>query len=72
MTLVVEITQADLMPDLISGLERSGCAADRVAPAVARVRDLGKATSAEARLELAFFVRAWQLGHPGVGVKISE
>jgi hypothetical protein len=33
---------------------------------------VGAATSAEARLELAFFVRAWQLGHPGVEVKISE
>jgi hypothetical protein len=73
MTLVVEITQAALMPDLISGLERSGCAADRVGPAVARVRDLGNGTSEEeARLELAFFVRAWQLGHPGVEVTISE
>ena len=72
MALVVEITQPALLPDLITGLKRSGCVADRVAPAACRVRDLGTASREEARLELAFFVRAWQLGHPGVGVKISE
>jgi hypothetical protein len=72
MALVVKITQADLLPDLISGLQRSGCVADRLAPAACRVRDLDEASREEARLELAFFVRAWQLGHPGVEVTISE
>jgi hypothetical protein len=72
MALVVEITQADLLPDLIFGLKRSGCVADRLAPSACRVRDVGAASREEARLELAFFVRAWQLGHPGVEVTISE
>ncbi len=72
MALVVEITQADLLPDLITNLERSGCVAERLAAAACRVRDLGAANYAEARLELAFFVRAWQLGHPGVDAVISE
>ena len=72
MAQVVEITQADLLPDLITNLERSGCVAERLAAAVCRVRDLGGATNEEARLELAFFVRAWQLGHPGVNAVISE
>jgi len=70
--MVVEITQPALLPDLISGLERSGCAADRVAPSACRVRDLDAADAKEGRLELAFFVRAWQLGHPGVEVTISQ
>jgi len=72
MALVVEITQPALLSDLISGLERSGCAADRVAPSACRVGDLGGADVEEERLELAFFVRAWQLGHPGVEVTISQ
>ncbi len=70
--MVVEITQPALLPDLISGLERSGCAADRVAPSACRVSDLDAADAKEGRLELAFFVRAWQLGHPGVEVTISQ
>jgi hypothetical protein len=71
MALVVEITQPALLPDLITDLERSGCVAERLAAAACRVRDLSAASSEEARLELAFFVRAWQLVHPGVEVTIS-
>jgi hypothetical protein len=72
MALTVEITQPALLPDLISGLERSGCVADRVAPSACRVRAVGGANGTEERLELAFFLRAWQLNHPGVEATISE
>jgi hypothetical protein len=71
MALVVEITQPALLPDLISGLERSGCAADPVAPSACQVRGLGATDAEEQRVELAFFLRAWQLGHPGVEATIS-
>ena len=71
MALVVEITQPALLPDLISGLERSGCAADRIAPSACQIRDLGENVGNEC-VELAFFVRAWQLAHPGVRVTISH
>jgi hypothetical protein len=71
MTLLVEITQPALLPDLISGLERSGCVADPVAPSACRVRHLHGDDVTEERLELAFFIRAWQLGHPGVEATIT-
>ena len=72
MTLLVEITQPALLPDLISGLERSGCVADPIAPSACRVSPVNGADVVEERLELAFFIRAWQLGHPGVEATITE
>jgi hypothetical protein len=71
MSLVVQITHPGLLGDLIAGLERGGCVADAVAPAACRVDQPVVASAEEARLELAFFVRAWQGRHPGVGAEIS-
>jgi len=69
MALVVEITQAGLLPELIAGLERSGCRADPVASTSCAVQPPATKVD-EARLELAFFLRAWQLQYPGVGARI--
>ena len=70
MALVVEITQARLLPNLIAGLERSGCRVEPVGSTSCTVVPPPVADLDEARLELAFFLRAWQLQHPGVGARI--
>jgi hypothetical protein len=65
MELTVEITSAALLPSLIDAFRRNGCEADRCAETSCRVVHRGH-DETEARLEVAFFVRAWQLRHPDV------
>jgi hypothetical protein len=71
MNLTVEITRAVLLPDLIDALRRSGCLAERAASSACRVVHVHASSAEEARIEVAFFLRAWELRHPGVAVTIS-
>ncbi len=65
MDVIVEITQAVLLPELMTGLADCGCRAESVTPSACRVVQ-PYASSPEARVELDFFLRAWEIGHPGV------
>jgi hypothetical protein len=71
MTMVVEITRGSLLPDLIDAFTRCGCLANRIAPGACRVVHPHARDRDEARLEIAFFLRAWQLRHPGVEATIA-
>ena len=69
MECTVEITSAALLPALIDAFRRNGCEADRAAPTRCRVIHNADSTQ-EARAEIAFFLRAWQLRHPDVEATI--
>jgi hypothetical protein len=71
MPMTVEITDGDLLADLMDALKRSGCPADRTGSRAFRVTHPLAATQDEAVLEVAFFLRAWQLRHPGVGATLT-
>ena len=70
MDVIVEITQAVLLPELMTGLADCGCRAESVAPSACRVVQ-PYAPSPEARVELDFFLRAWEIGHPGVETAVN-
>jgi hypothetical protein len=70
-TITVEITRSELLRDLIEAFVRSGCQATRTARDGCRVVHPEATSDREAQLEIAFFLRAWQLAHPGVGVTLA-
>jgi hypothetical protein len=69
--MTVEITRPELLADLIEVLSRSGCPAIRTAATRCHVRHPAATSDVEARLEVAFFLRAWQLAHPGVTATLT-
>lgn len=71
MAVTVEITDEALLTDLMRALARSGCRVDRMAKSACRVIHPLATNEDEALLEVAFFLRAWQLGHPDVGTTIA-
>jgi hypothetical protein len=72
MATTIEITDAGLMPDLVNALARSGCAVDWTTGTACRVAHLNAGSPDEEALEIAFFVRAWQLRHPHVDARIAR
>jgi hypothetical protein len=62
--LTVELNRADLVDDLVSSLRRGECVARRVGHRACRVVHTAARDENEARTELAFFLRAWQVRHP--------
>ena len=70
MKFTVEITSAAHLPSLIDAFRRNGCVAVRAAATRCRVIHTSAHDEQEARLEVAFFLRAWQLRHPHVDATI--
>jgi len=66
MTMLVRISEPALLPGLVDLLLRSGCIAHAVGRGACAVIHVRARDGAEAERELAFFLRAWQLGHPDV------
>jgi hypothetical protein len=71
MPMKVEITDGNLLADLVDALRRGGCRASRETKASCRVVHPLASNENEALLEVAFFVRAWQLHHPSVGATVT-
>jgi hypothetical protein len=71
MAMTVEITDSDLLTDLMNAFARSGCIANRATGRACRVIHPLASNAEEALLEVAFFIRAWQLRHPDVGAKLT-
>jgi hypothetical protein len=71
MQMQVEITDGNLLAELVDALTRSGCRADPTNRRACRVVHPLASSENEALLEVAFFVRAWQLRHPGVGATVA-
>jgi hypothetical protein len=71
MTMKLELSDEKLLGELMGVLTRHGCRADQITPNVCRIVYPRAWTAREARLELTFFVRAWQANHPGVRAVLS-
>jgi hypothetical protein len=69
--MTVEITDGSLLTELVSALTRSGCRANPTTRNACRVVHPLASSEDEAVLEVAFFVRAWQLRHPSVGATLT-
>jgi hypothetical protein len=67
----VEITDGNLLAELVEALKRGGCRADPATRRSCHVVHPLAASDNEALLEVAFFVRAWQLRHPNVGATVT-
>ena len=71
MPMRVEISDRSLLAELVDALNGSGCRVDRTTARTCHVVHPLAASENEALLEVAFFVRAWQLGHPGVAATVK-
>jgi hypothetical protein len=71
MDVVVKITQAVLLPELMTGLADCGCFTESVSPSACRVVKPHTSSPKQARVELDFFLRAWELRHPGVETAVN-
>jgi hypothetical protein len=60
----IRIADPALRPDLLASLDEGNCSAVQLADGTLEVVHRQASTHYEARLELAFFVRAWQARHP--------
>jgi hypothetical protein len=72
MAMTIKINPSELLADLMTTLARSGCPTAPTATGVCQVRHPLASTEQEEWLEIAFFVRAWELAHPGVAATISR
>ena len=68
----VEITDGKLLTELVDALMRSGCRANPTTRSACDVVHPLASSEHEALLEIAFFVRAWQLHHPGVEATVTR
>jgi hypothetical protein len=71
MALKLEVSDEELLGEVMGALTLNGCLADRIAPTVCRVVCPRTWDPREAQLEVGFFVRAWQVRHPGVTAVLS-
>jgi hypothetical protein len=72
MPLHVRITAPELLPKLVASFLRAECVAQAVERDRLVVIHPSADDSRQAHEEVAFFVRAWQLDHPGVGVELTH
>jgi hypothetical protein len=61
--LTVHVNRPDLVDDLVACFRSSGCAARRTGPHSCAVQHTAALDEREARIEVRFFVRAWQARH---------
>jgi hypothetical protein len=64
--LIVHVDRPELLEDLIASFRHGGCAARRTGPRSCAVELAPALDEHEARIELAFFLRAWRARHGGV------
>jgi len=66
MPMHVRISEPALLPELMDLFLRNDCVAHPVATDACLVLHVHANHGSEARQELAFFLRAWQISHPHV------
>ena len=66
----IRIADPSLQGDLLQSLNAGNCSAVRLPDGTFEVIHRQASTLREARLELAFFVRAWQAKHPGAAAEL--
>ena len=68
----VRLSRADLLSDLVQALVANGCRPLVLSPSSCAVAHPDPIDDAEAQTEIAFFVRAWALQHPGVVADLTS
>jgi hypothetical protein len=71
MALQLELSDADLLAEVMGALSRNGCLTNRITPKVCRIVYPHASDAREAWTEVRFFIRAWQIHHPGVEAILS-
>jgi hypothetical protein len=71
MALQLELNDEVLLAEIMGALARNGCLTNRITPKVCRVVYPRAEDAREAWLEVGFFIRAWQVQHPGVEAVLS-
>jgi hypothetical protein len=71
MAMHVRISESALLPGLVDLLLANGCVAHVVGDDACVVVHVQAGDADEARRELAFFLRAWQLEHSGVSAVVG-
>lgn len=71
MPMHVRISETALLPELMTLFLRNECVAHPVARDSLLIVHVNANHGDEARLEVAFFLRAWQLHNPGVAAVVS-
>jgi hypothetical protein len=66
MSMQVRISEPALLSNLVDSFLRSGCVAQPCGRDSCVIVHVHARHAEEAEREVAFFLRAWQLGHPGV------
>ena len=69
-TIVVVVDQPRLLPELADRFRQSDCVVFGLSESSLEVLHQAARDDDEACQEVAFFVRAWQLAHPGVDVAL--
>ena len=72
MAIGVCISVPSLLDELMSAFLRNGCVAQRVAADSCLVVHVQASDADEARQELDFFLRAWQLQHPTASAFVTS
>lgn len=68
----VYLDRPELVDDLVAALRGGGCRARRAGRRTCAVAHVDAANDAEARVELAFFLRAWQERHGAARVLLAS
>lgn len=72
MALSVRIGDPACLGDLVWALTHNGCVVQETSADSCLVIHVFAGQAEEARRELGFFVKAWQLSHPGVSALVTE
>jgi hypothetical protein len=67
----VQLSDSACVPPLVDDLLRGGCLPTTVDETTLEVFYPHAENHEEAQVELAFFLRAWQAAHPGVGLTLA-
>jgi hypothetical protein len=70
--MTVHLSDSARLPDLVDHLLQGGCIPATVGEATVKVIHPDAEDPEEARLELTFFLRAWQSAHPDVELTIKS
>lgn len=70
-SLTVYISDAELVEDLVASFRLGGCAASRTGARSCSVDHASAVDEREARIEVAFFLRAWRTRHGRVRVLLA-
>jgi hypothetical protein len=69
--LTVHLNRAECVEDLVVALRRTGCRAHQTGPTACRVVHASALDEQEARVEVAFFLRAWESAQPDARASLT-